>query len=170
MLDCLRRVCVYGQIDAESYRFFTFDPFTGKEAELSAARLKKEVGINSWNLSPDGKYLVTRRSQNPYDKSELRVLSLSDSKERYLPVTGVKLIMGTDWAADSKSIWVGGYMGRGSWGTRSGIINMDLNGQVRILIQGYSPVILGGTPSPDGRHLALGANTSSSNVWLLENF
>jgi Tol biopolymer transport system component/DNA-binding winged helix-turn-helix (wHTH) protein len=163
-------VCVYGQIDSEFYRFFTFDPLNGKDTELSAARLKKEVGINSWNLSPDGKYLVTRRSQNPYDKSELRVLSLSDNKERYLPVTGVKLVMGTDWAADSRSIWVGGYMGRGSWGTRSGIINMDLNGQVRKLIEGYSPVILGGTPSPDGRHLALGANTSSSNVWLLENF
>jgi DNA-binding winged helix-turn-helix (wHTH) protein/Tol biopolymer transport system component len=163
-------VCVYGQIDAEYYRFFSFDPLTGRDTELSAARVKKEVGINSWNLSPDGKYLVARRSQNPYDKSELRILSLSDNKERYLPVTGVKLIMGTDWAADSKSIWVGGYMGRGSWGTRSGIINMDLNGQVRKLIEGFSPVILGGTPSPDGRHLALGANTSSSNVWLLENF
>jgi Tol biopolymer transport system component len=163
-------VCVYGQIDSEYYRFFTFDPSTGKEAELSVARLKKEVGMNAWNLSPDGKYLVTGKSQNPYDKPVLRVLSLSDSKERYLPVSGVKLIMGTDWAADSKSIWVGGYMGRSSWGTRSGIVNMDLNGHVRTLIAGYSPEILGGTPSPDGHHLALGANTQSANVWLLENF
>ncbi len=163
-------ICLYSQIDSEYYRFFAFDPLSGKDTELSAARLKKEVGMNSWNLSPDGKYLVTSRSQNPYDKPVLRVLSLSDNKERYLPVSGVKLIIGTDWAADSKSIWVGGYMGRGSWGTRSGIISMDLNGRVRKLIEGYSPVILGGTPSPDGRHLALGANTSSSNVWLLENF
>jgi dipeptidyl aminopeptidase/acylaminoacyl peptidase len=163
-------VCVYSQIDSEYYRFFAFDPLTGKDTELSSARLKKEVGMNSWNLSPNGRFLVTAKSQNPYDKPVLRVFSLSDNKERYLPVTGVKLVMGTDWAADSKSIWVGGYMGRGSWGTRSGIINMDLNGQVRKLIEGYSPVILGGTPSPDGRHLALGANTSSSNVWLLENF
>ena len=163
-------ICLYSQIDSEYYRFFAFDPLSGKDTELWAARLKKEVGMNSWNLSPDGKYLVTSRSQNPYDKPVLRVLSLSDNKERYLPVSGVKLIIGTDWAADSKSIWVGGYMGRGSWGTRSGIISMDLNGRVRKLIEGYSPVILGGTPSPDGRHLALGANTSSSNVWLLENF
>ena len=163
-------VCVYSQIDSEYYRFFRFDPVSGKDAEISAARLKKEVGMNSWNLSPDGKYLASSKSQNPYEKPALRVLSLSDNKERYLPVTGVKLIMGTDWAADSKSIWVGGYMGRGSWGTRSGIINMDLNGRVRKLIEGYSPEILGGTPSPDGRHLALGANTQSSNIWLLENF
>jgi DNA-binding winged helix-turn-helix (wHTH) protein/Tol biopolymer transport system component len=163
-------VCVYGQIDSEYYRFFTFDPLTGKDAELSAARVKKEVGMNSWNLSPDGKYLATSRSQNPYDKPVLRILSLADNKERLLPVTGVKLIMGTDWAPNSKSIWVGGFMGRGSWGTRSGIINMDLDGHVRKLIEGYSPEILGGTPSPDGRHLALGANTQSANVWLLENF
>ena len=171
--QCARQpstICVYGQIDSEYYRFFRFDPASGKDAEISAARLKKEVGMNSWNLSPDGKYLASSKSQNPYEAPVLRVLSLSDNKERFLPVSGVKLIMGIDWAVDSKSIWVGGYMGRGSWGTRSGIINMDLNGQVRKLIEGYSPEILGGTPSPDGHHLALGANTQSANVWLLENF
>jgi Tol biopolymer transport system component/DNA-binding winged helix-turn-helix (wHTH) protein len=164
-------ICVYGRIDSEYYRFFVFDPSSGDDREIPIARLRKEVGMNSWNLSPDGEYLVTSKSQNPYDKPVLRLISLSDNKERYLPVTtGVKLIMGTDFAADSKSIWVGGYMGRGSWGTRSGIVNMDLNGHVRTLIEGFSPEILGGTPSPDGRHLALGANTSSSNIWLLENF
>jgi Tol biopolymer transport system component/DNA-binding winged helix-turn-helix (wHTH) protein len=163
--------CVYSQIDSEYYRFFTFDPLTGKDTEILAARSKKAVGPNIWSLSPDGNYLVTSKSQNPYEGPVLRLLSLSDNKQRDLPVTtGVKLIMGADWAADSKSIWVAGYMGRGSWGTRSGIVKMDLNGHIRELIKGYSPVILGGTPSPDGRHLALRANTQSSNEWLLENF
>jgi Tol biopolymer transport system component/DNA-binding winged helix-turn-helix (wHTH) protein len=166
-------ICVYSQIDSDYYRFFAFDPSSGKDTELVAARLKKEVGQNrdGWSLSPDGKYLVTSKSQNPYDGPVLRLLSLTDNKVRYLTVTtGVKLIMGTDWAVDSKSIWVGGYMGRGSWGTRSGIVNMDLNGHVRELIKGISPEIARGTSSPDGRHLALRAKTTSSNIWLLENF
>ena len=163
--------CVYSRIDSEYSRFFAFDPLSGTDTELLAARSKKEVGMNIWSLSPDGKYLVTSKSQNPYDGPVLRLLSLFDGRVRDLPVaTGVKLIMGIDWAADGRSIWVGGYMGRGSWGTRSGIINMDLNGRVTELIKGYSPVILGGVPSPDGRHLALRANTQSSNIWLLENF
>jgi len=163
-------ICVYGRIDSEYYRFFRLDPSDGKRAELLPARLKKEAGLNNWNLSPDGKYLAMCTSQNPYEKTELRVFSLVDNTERHLPVSGVKLIMGIGWAADSKSVWLGGYMGRGSWGTRSGLINIDLRGHVRTLIEGQSPIIMGGTPSPDGHRLAVGANTFSSNAWLVENF
>jgi len=163
-------VCIYGQVDSEYYRFFTFDPFAGKGAELSAARLKKENGPNNWNLSPDGKYLVTLPTQDPYKESELRILRLHDNVTRYIPVPEVKVIIGLDWATDSKSVWVGGYMGRGSWGTRSGLVNVDLTGKVRTLLEGSNPEVMGGTPSPDGRRLALGENTCSSNVWLLENF
>jgi len=163
-------VCVYGRIDSEYYRFFSFDASDGKRTELVPARLKKEAGLNNWNLSPDGRYLAMCTSQNPYAKTELRVFSLADNTERHLAITVVKLIMGIDWAADSKSVWVGGYMGRGSWGTRSGLINVDLGGHVRTLIEGHSPQIMGGTPSPDGHRLAIGANTFSSNVWLAEHF
>jgi len=162
--------CVYAKIDADSYRSFIFDPSDGKTAELATARIKKEDGFNSWNLSPDGKYLVSAKSQNPYAEATLRIFSLANGQQRYLPVPKVKLIVGLDWAADSKSIWVGGYMGRGPWGTRSGLVNVDLSGNSRTFIESRSPEIMGGTPSPDGRRLALGANTDSSNAWLLESF
>jgi dipeptidyl aminopeptidase/acylaminoacyl peptidase len=170
---CARKpatMCVYAEIDAESYRSFIFDPSDGKAAELPTARIKKEDGFNSWNLSPDGKYLVSARSQNPYAEATLRIFSLANGEQRYLAVPKVKLIVGLDWAADSKSIWVGGYMGRGPWGTRSGLVNVDLSGNSRTLIESRSPEIMGATPSPDGRRLALGANTDSSNAWLLESF
>jgi len=75
-----------------------------------------------------------------------------------------------DWAADSKSVWVGGYMGRGSWGTRAGLVNVDLSGKIRTLLEGRNPDVMGGTPSPDGHYLAIGAITDSSNAWLIENF
>ena len=163
-------VCLYGQADSEYYRFFSFDPSAGKGTELSAAKVKRENGPNSWNLSPDGKYLVSLPSQNPYKESKLRIFSLYDNATRYVPVPEVKVIMGLDWAVDSKSVWVGGYMGRGSWGTRSGLVNVGLSGKVRTLLEGRNPEIMGGTPSPDGHHLALGVNAISSNVWLLENF
>ena len=163
-------VCMYGQIDAEYYRFFTFDPSGGKGAELSAAKVRKEEGLNNWNLSPDGKYLASCKSQNPYEVTELRIFSLTDNSQRYIPVSDVRVVVGIDWAADSKSVWVGGFMGRGSWGTRSGLTNVDLTGKVKVLLKGHNPAVMGGTPSPDGHRLALGANTESSNAWLLENF
>lgn len=164
------QVCVYGRIDPEYYRFFLFDPRDGTRSELPALRVSKEIGYNSWNLSPDGRYLAASRSQDPYQEPALRVLSIADGTERLLPVTGLKLIVGIDWAADSMSLWVGGYMGRGSWGARAGLINVDLRGHARTLIDGYHPLVMGATPSPDGRRLALGASTTSANVWLLENF
>jgi hypothetical protein len=45
------------------------------------------------------------------------------------------LMIGMDWAADSKSVWLGGNMGRGAWGTRSGILNVDLTGKVRVSLK-----------------------------------
>ena len=163
-------MCVYAKIDTESYRSFIFDPSDGKATELPTAVIKKEEGFNSWNLSPDGKYLVSAKSQNPYEEATLRIFRLADGQQKYLSVPKVKVIIGLDWAADSKSIWVGGYMGRGPWGTRSGLVNIDLSGTSRTLIESRSPEIMGGTPSPDGHLLALGANTQSANAWLLENF
>jgi DNA-binding winged helix-turn-helix (wHTH) protein/Tol biopolymer transport system component len=163
-------VCIYSRIDAENYRFFKFNPDDGQRTELSSARLGKESGLNNWNLSPNGKYLVRCESQSPYKQTELHIFNIADNTEQHLLISAIKLIMGVGWAADSKSIWVGGYMGRGSWGTRSGLINIDLSGHERTMIAGQSPVLMGSTPSPDGHHLAIGANGSSANVWLVENF
>jgi Tol biopolymer transport system component/DNA-binding winged helix-turn-helix (wHTH) protein len=164
-------VCVYGQDGSDYYRFFIFDSAGGKGLELSAAKVRKEDGMSSWNLSPDGKYLASCcKSQNPYETTELRIFSLTDNSQRYIPEPNVKVIVGIDWAADSKSVLVGGYMRRGSWGTRSGLVNIDLTGKVKTLLEGQNPSVMGGHPSPDGHRLALGANTNSSNAWLLENF
>jgi len=74
------------------------------------------------------------------------------------------------WAADGKSLWLGAFMGRGAWGTRSGILNVDLTGKVRVLLKSFNPEILYAMPSSDGRRLALAGQSHTSNVWLLENF
>jgi hypothetical protein len=165
-------LCLYGQMDPHSdyYKLFAFDPAGTTGAEVLAGKIKKgDVPLN-WSLSPNGKYLVTARSQNPYDDPALRIFNLEDGSEQVIPMPQMGLMMGMDWAADSKSIWVGGYMGRGAWGTRSGLIRVDLAGTTSVLLKGFNPEMWFAIPSPDGRQLALMGRTQSSNVWLLENF
>jgi Tol biopolymer transport system component/DNA-binding winged helix-turn-helix (wHTH) protein len=166
-------LCVYSQVEPKSgyLRFFNFDPSDGDQGtELLSGRMKEIGGIGSWSLSPNGKYLVTSKSQNPYDPPAIRIVNIAAGTKRDFPMPDIGLMIGLDWAADSKSVWVGGYRGRGAWGTRSGILNVDLAGRTRVVLDGLNPTILFAIPSPDGRRLALYGNTQNSNVWLLENF
>jgi dipeptidyl aminopeptidase/acylaminoacyl peptidase len=166
-------LCIYGQREpnSEYIRFFTFDSAGTKGREVLAGKLKKGEGpANFWSLSPDGKYVVTPRSPDPYEAPGLRVFNLAGGTEQNIPMPDIGLMMGMDWAADSKSVWVGGYMGRGAWGTRSGLLNVDLSGKTRVMLKGFSPTLWFAIPSPDGRRLSLCQLTQKSNLWLLENF
>ena len=71
-------VCIYSRFEsqAEYVRFFTFDPARGSGSELLTGKMKKEDGPDFWNLSPDGKYLVTAKSQDPYQDPVLRIINL----------------------------------------------------------------------------------------------
>jgi DNA-binding winged helix-turn-helix (wHTH) protein/Tol biopolymer transport system component len=173
-VECARlpsTLCIYGQVEPGQQRFFTFDPVGGKGEKLLAAKLKTEQGPSTnWALSPDGKYLVRAKSSNPYEESGLRLFNLTNGKEQDIPVSSLPLIMGMDWAADSKSLWITGYLGRGAWGARSALLNVDLTGRATVVLEGLNLELWAAIPSPDGHRLAIGRNTQSSNVSLLENF
>jgi len=164
--------CIYGQADSESgyYRFFSFDPSGIKKTEPLPFKMREQGGSHNWSLSPDGKYIVTPKSQNPYDEPVLRITNVSTETEKYISVPQMGLMIGLDWAADSRSVWVGGYMGRGASGARSGLLNVNIDGTVTVALKGLNPGVLFAVPSPDGHRLALFGNTESSNMWLLENF
>jgi len=168
-------VCIYGQMEprSEYFRFFTFDPAGTKRTEIVAARIKKEDADSKiwWSVSPDGRYLVNSRSQNPYRYKDaaVRIVNLVDGTQRYITVPGAGLLQGMAWAVDSKSVWVGAYIDRSARGTHSGVFNVALTGNVNVAFKGTLTTLLP-VPSPDGRRLALWALTCSSNMWLLENF
>jgi DNA-binding winged helix-turn-helix (wHTH) protein/Tol biopolymer transport system component len=164
-------LCLYSRIDNGKQRFFTFDPGGEKGGELVAAKRPSDDGPGSvWSLSPDGRYLASPSTANPYEPSGLRILDLSSGAEQNISLPAVPLIMGIDWAPDSRSLWVGGYMGRRGGGTRSGLVKVDLTGHVRTVLEGSSMAIWFAIPSPDGRRVAVLAHTDNSNVSLLENF
>jgi len=164
-------MCVYGLIkdNSEYVQLFAFDP-DGVKPSKEIAKLKNEEGPIAWNLSPNGKYLVMQ-SRNPNQRPPtLRILELPSGGSRFVALPQVGLIMGTDWAADSNSVWVSAYMGRGAYGDRSAVLNVDLSGKSRVLLEKLNMGLWSAVPSPDGQHLALLGHTKSSNVTLLENF
>jgi Tol biopolymer transport system component len=169
-------LCIYSRIDNGQQRFFTFDPARanaagGKGRELLAAKRQSDDGPGStWSLSPDGRYLASPTSANWLDASGLLILDLTGGTKREISLPNLPLIMGMNWAPDGRSLWVGGYMGRSSGGTRSGLVRVDLTGKVRTVLEGSSMAIWLAVPSPDGRRVAVLAHTDNSNVSLLENF
>jgi Tol biopolymer transport system component len=165
-------LCIYGQLEPNFpyHKFFIFDPERGKAKEILVGRMKNEDGLNFWTLSPDGKHIVTAKSQNPYEQPALRIFDVDTGQERQIPIPDIRLIYGMDWAADSKTVWLGAFMSRGAWGTRSGIVNVALTGKIWVALKSLNPEIWYAIPSADGRRLALMGLTQNSNIWLLENF
>jgi Tol biopolymer transport system component len=165
-------LCIYSRFEDGVQTFFPFDMAGGVGKEILLARRKTDDGPGSaWDLSPDGRYVVAPRSPTPYAQSGLRIFDLAKETESDLSLPTMGLIMGINWAADSKTLWVGGWMGRSARGTRSGLVSVDLHGQARTMLEGSSSMaIWSGVPSPDGHRLALQALGDDANVSLLENF
>jgi hypothetical protein len=68
------------------------------------------------------------------------------------------------WAADSRS----GFVAAFSSGFNQ-LLNVGMNGNTRMIWR-QSPGIfaMAGTPSPDGRRIALQGNSGDANVWMIE--
>jgi DNA-binding winged helix-turn-helix (wHTH) protein/Tol biopolymer transport system component len=165
-------ICLYMQTEPKSeyHRFFAFDPAGASPPWELPVKVKKEDGPNQWGLSPDGKYLVMRKTQDPYQTPTMRIFNVATGAERDISLPGVGLIMGMDWAIDSKTIWVSAYMGRGAYGDRSALLTVELSGKSRVLMERQNMGLWFAIPSPDGQHLALLGHTKSSNISLLEDF
>jgi len=164
-VNCARlpsNLCVYSRFESGVQTFFSFDLSGGKGKEIVMARRETDDGPGSgWALSPNGRYLAVPKSPDRYKESGLRILDLTRETESDVPLPTMPLIMGINWASDSKTLWVGGWMGR----------SVDLHGQVSTMLVGSSSMaIWSAVPSPDGHRLALQALGDDANVSLLENF
>jgi len=163
-IQCARppsKVCMYHSESATELNLFRFDPVTGKSEILP--QFKIENRAPGWNLSPDGKTLVTMTVEGPQQDPSLRLHSLEDGSGRTVRVKAWARIHGGDFAADSKSLWVTAFANTGKWS----LLNVDLQGNIRTMLED-TDVIQWAVPAPDGKHLALAKSRSTSNAWLLE--
>ncbi|HZR64119.1 MAG TPA: winged helix-turn-helix domain-containing protein [Terriglobales bacterium] len=165
-VECARapaNFCVIHFIDGEHVTFFRFDPKTGAKSELTSIDNQDEL---NWGLSPDGAYLAIL----PYspENGSVTLYSVSDGKMKTLDVKGWTGLNKVDWAADSKSMFIGTLNRAG----HIALLRVTLDGGVHVLREGNFPSLCGcafwAIPSPDGKRVALNQPTGASNVWGLD--
>jgi Tol biopolymer transport system component len=157
-------VCFVGQTseDGQKIHFIAFDPFTGKGREVRAVDVHPG-GLRNWMPSPDGSRLVFMEFNTL--EGHIRLLSLKGEPDRDFVVKGWASFNSVDWAADGKSLFVSSQSP-----TSSTLLHVDLEGHATALWDQPGAWRIYAIPSPNGRELAIFGMTSSSNVWMIDNF
>jgi serine/threonine protein kinase/Tol biopolymer transport system component len=149
-------ICETSQ-DEKHSTITAFDPVKGRGKVLRTI----EPGGYATALSPDGATFAISRYDEP--EIHIRLLSLSEGPDREIAVKGWPNLTGLEWSPDGKGLYCGS-----APPDRGALLYVDLKGNARVLWQhnGWG----WGVPSPDGHYLAIFADVTDSNVWMLEGF
>jgi DNA-binding winged helix-turn-helix (wHTH) protein/Tol biopolymer transport system component len=167
-LQCARApstLCLYDVRTATRLSFFRFDPATGASEEVPQLRTEAQAAYDyNWSLSPDGKILAAARKLDARGNASIEFYSLEDGSKRTVTATAWAGISSIDFAADGRSLWAPVYTNTGTWA----LLNIDLEGKSRTVLEDTEMEIGWAIPAPDGKHLALWKARGTSNVWMLE--
>jgi DNA-binding winged helix-turn-helix (wHTH) protein/Tol biopolymer transport system component len=154
--------CVLGEKKGDELDFYSLDPLRGKGRMLGKAQVPRPQ--MDWDVSPDGSRLALIGREN-YER--IGVLTFSDGFWHEIsPDRPLGLPLKLAWAADGKGL----FMTR-IFNDSFDLVHVTLAGKVEQLShngqrQGVGKLL----PSPDGKYLAYEADTTDSNIWMLENF
>ncbi|HET7841776.1 MAG TPA: protein kinase [Terriglobia bacterium] len=148
--------------DMKKLIFCNLDPVKGKGQELLTLEVSPG-GLYNWMLSPDGTQIAFMEF-SPLE-GRIRLLSLQGKPERDIVVKGWAGFNAVDWAADSKSLFVSSQAP-----TSATLLHVDLDGHATPLWEQRGAWKTWAIAAPNGRYLALLGMTSSSNVWMIENY
>jgi eukaryotic-like serine/threonine-protein kinase len=141
-----------------------FDPVKGRGLEL--ARFDIDPDLNLWvdnllcDISPDGTRLAVARGP----EGPIQISALHGGPTQVIPAKGLNKVLGLEWAAEGKGLFV--------WNvtqTGSEVVHVDLKGNTKVLWKCNSDKCFG-YPSPDGRRLAIYERKVNANMWMMENF
>ncbi len=153
-------ICIYSQQSSTQLVFTAFDPVNGNAHEV--ATLQRESGISNSGLSPDGKLIAVAKT----DEKRIRLLSIAGQPTKEIVLKNWSSFSSIDWAADSKGLFVTS----NPTGWRSSLLYVDLAGNAHELWRVKGSSQSWSIASRDGKYLAIPAPTTSSNVWMIENF
>jgi Tol biopolymer transport system component len=149
--------CVLSEEIQDHIVFTTFDPVTGRRAEV--LRLPSSE-INYWDLSPDGRWIALGRNEET--SGNIRLISLRGDPPRNVEVRGWTHLLSVTWANGGNALFVTAFASKGA-----PVLRVALDGSSQLLYRGLkyveNPVV-----SPDGRYLAFGEMTEDGNAWVLD--
>ena len=161
------RECIYSKFTKDALVFQEFDAQTGAKTGTA----KKLLGIQepewqyyNWSLSPDGRTLALAKKMRASTEAEIRLVPTRGGAERVLKVKDWGRLATIDWAADGESFWASAVR----HGETTALINIDLRGRAKAVLQESKPYVGWAIPSQDGKHLAIWEATGGSNAWMLE--
>ena len=168
---CTKRAanfCVYERAAAGRNQLVvtSFDASSGREKELRRIPLERggsaEVGFDyAWQISPEGQEIaVLRRHTN-----QIRLVPVNGSPERIINVHGYSDIRDLFWDAGARGLTASASLPGGST-----LLRIDFDGNTRPLWRGPQRDPARAVMSPDGRHLAISAESVEANVWMVDHF
>jgi len=157
------RMCLFSRVTKDALVFVQFDSATGASKELFKTSDSGWQSYN-WTLSPNGKQLALSKAIRVPRDSVIRLISLSGGTERVIPIRESAAVGAIDWAADGRSFWVSTQLPGGI----HALANIDLQGNLKPLLQDSKPYIGWAIPSRDGKRLAMWRSTGGANVWMLD--
>jgi len=154
--------CVLLQQEGKDFVFYSLDPVRGKGEQLGKTETPASGRFSGWSVSPDGSRLALVRGDDKH-KGRIDVLTFRDRAWHEVPVEpewgNLQFIA---WTADGNGFFVTSI---------SNLLHVTLTGKVQPLVQNAQRQwMINPLPSPDGKYLAFQAQTTESNVWMLEGF
>jgi Tol biopolymer transport system component len=158
-------MCVFSRFTTDALAVLQFDAATGAMKEIFRTSDSGWQNYN-WTLSPDGKLLALCKEMRVSQNATIRLVSLDSGTERVIRLNEWAGILAIDWAADGKSFWASAILR----GEERALVSIDLQGNVKSVMEGEKPYVGWAIPSRDGKHLAMWQSTGGSNAWMLEGF
>ena len=157
------RECLYSKYTKDALVIYAFDAKSGAKKELLRTS-ELEWQYFNWSLSPDGRTLALAKKMRASTEAEIRLVPTRGGRQRVLKVKEWGRLATIDWAADGKSFWASAVR----HGETTALINIDLQGHAKSVLQETKPYVGWAIPSQDGKHLAIWEATGGSNAWMLE--
>jgi serine/threonine protein kinase len=146
--------------DRKQIVFTALDPVKGRGRELARSDAEATADYH-WDLSPDG----TRIALLKHRDARVVILSLNGVTLRQITSKEWNTLSSVVWTADGKGLFVSSHKARGA-----DMLQMDLQGNTRLLWEHPGGIDIYGVPSPDGKHLAMRGWNVEGNMWMMENF
>ena len=166
-------LCILSELEGDRLIFWALDLFGGRGRKLTSVDLKRNhfgQQLYAWSLSPDGKDIAL--VDNGASEDKVWILSTEGSASRGLRLKGWTYLQRVSWSADGSRLYVSGgvYVPVGRMG--SAILDTDLAGNFKVLIEAPKGQawVADPIPSPDGQYLIYTERAWPSDVTILENF